>query len=286
MTSRLTAAGALTSRLAAIRLVLIDVDGTLVGPNGVPDQNWQAARQARERGVRLGMCTGRSGVGHAMDYARRLDPEGLHIFDSGAAILDGGGRVHHGEALDRDLFAVILEIARREALDFEVYTADGGYFIAAETPELVAHQRGLGRTATVIDLDRIPGAVVRTQFVATDLADWPRVRATLASNPALEIHEATGPSVPHALFATVTRRGVSKRSAALRVAAHYGLPDLDRVAMVGDGENDLELIRAAGLGIAMANASPSVRAAAQLTVGHVEDAGLGEALRLITSSRA
>ncbi|MER3443926.1 MAG: haloacid dehalogenase, partial [Meiothermus sp.] len=36
-----------------IRLVLIDVDGTLYGPGGVPECAWQAAARARAAGVRL-----------------------------------------------------------------------------------------------------------------------------------------------------------------------------------------------------------------------------------------
>lgn len=47
--------------------------------------------------------------------------------------------------------------------------------------------------------------------------------------------------------------------------------------MVGDGENDLELIRAVGLGIAMGNASPSVKRAARRVVAPVEACGLAEA---------
>jgi hypothetical protein len=84
--------------------------------------------------------------------------------------------------------------------------------------------------------------------------------------------------MPGLVFASVTARGVSKLAAARSLAAHYGLDGLSRVAMAGDGDNDLELIRAAGLGIAMGNAPDHVRAAADRVVGRVEDAGLADAL--------
>jgi hypothetical protein len=96
--------------------------------------------------------------------------------------------------------------------------------------------------------------------------------------PGVDIHEAGAPTMPGIVFASVTASGVSKLSAARHLATHYGLADLARVAMAGDGDNDLELIRAAGLGIAMGNAPEHVRAAADRVVGHVDEAGLADAL--------
>jgi len=59
--------------------------------------------------------------------------------------------------------------------------------------------------------------------------------------------------------------------------------DQSRVAAMGDGLNDLELIRNAGLGIAMANASPEVAAVAdRMTEDHESD-GVAVALERILS---
>jgi hydroxymethylpyrimidine pyrophosphatase-like HAD family hydrolase len=51
--------------------------------------------------------------------------------------------------------------------------------------------------------------------------------------------------------------------------------------MVGDGENDLELIQATGLGIAMGNAPEQVKRAAKRVVGPVDACGLEQALSII-----
>ena len=50
------------------------------------------------------------------------------------------------------------------------------------------------------------------------------------------------------------------------------------VMAVGDGENDLELLRMAGLSVAMGNAADAVKAAADAVVGSNEDAGVAEAI--------
>lgn len=73
--------------------------------------------------------------------------------------------------------------------------------------------------------------------------------------PGLQAHVAESPKMPGVRFVSLTKEGVSKLSAARLVAEAYGLP-LSECAMVGDGENDLELLRAVGVGIAMGNAPP------------------------------
>lgn len=261
-----------------IDLVLVDVDGTLHGVKGVHPRVWEAADRARARGLRLAICTGRSGVGAALDYARRLDPGGLHIFDSGAVILAGAGGVHRAAELPRELCAAVLDLACAEDLELELYTAEGGYYVRRETPDIALHARMLRRTVETIDLARPPGTPVRVQFVARQGEAWARARAATLAMPGVDLHEAGAPTMPGLVFASVTARGVSKLAAARSVAAHYGLEDLSRVAMAGDGDNDLELIRAAGLGIAMGNAPAHVRAAADRIVGDVDAAGLADAL--------
>lgn len=261
-----------------IKLVLIDVDGTLYGPTGVHPRVWESADRARSRGLHLAICTGRSGAGVALDYARRLDPAGMHIFDGGAVVLGGDGAVRRSSVLDATRYPELLRLARDAGFDVEVYTAEGGYFIERSTPVLDLHQKVLGRVATTMPLDRVPGTVVRLQFVVTESSAWQAARTHVRAMPALEMHEATSPNFSDVIFASVTTRGTSKLSAAGWIAARFGLEDLARVAMVGDGENDLELIRAAGLGIAMGNAPAHVQAAADRIVGRVEDAGLADAL--------
>jgi Cof subfamily protein (haloacid dehalogenase superfamily) len=67
--------------------------------------------------------------------------------------------------------------------------------------------------------------------------------------------------------------GASKGSALARLAEHIGIP-LARVIAVGDQENDLEMIRAAGMGVAMPNAPEFVRAAADRVAPAPEAGGL------------
>ncbi len=261
-----------------IKLVLIDVDGTLYSADGVHPRVWEAADSARARGLHLAICTGRSGAGVALGYAQRLDPKGLHIFDSGAVIVGGDGAVKRAATLAREAQRRIVDLADNEDLELELYTAEGGFFIRRETDDIATHQRILGRKAQIVDLMAAPGTTVRAQFVTRNGAPWQRARAAMQAMDDVDLHDATSPNLPECNFTSVTPRGVSKLSAATWMAAQMGLSGLAQVAMVGDGDNDLELIRAAGLGIAMGNAPAHIQQAADRIVGRVENAGLADAL--------
>jgi len=271
--------------MGVIGLVLIDVDGTLYGPEGVPDCAWVAAKRARRAGLHLGVCTGRPGRGRTLEYAQRLDPDGLHIFESGAVVMGGNGQIKHSDRLEAKSVSELLELGRRHGLNIEIYTAQGGYFIERETPDILDHEKMLGLKAERTPLDDVQGAIVRVQYVVRSRLAWEASKQEITALGGVGLHEATSPGTPGIIYASVTPERVSKRSAALWVAAQYGL-ELSNIAMVGDGENDLELIRAAGLGIAMGNAPDSVKQSANWIVPAVENCGLAEALDRILRVRA
>jgi Cof subfamily protein (haloacid dehalogenase superfamily) len=75
----------------------------------------------------------------------------------------------------------------------------------------------------------------------------------------------------------VSARGCSKGSALRRLCELYGI-ELSETLAVGDGINDLDLIRSAGLGIAMGNAVPEIVQAAAVRVSDNANDGAAEAL--------
>lgn len=263
-----------------IQLVLIDVDGTLFGTAGVPPCAWEAAKRAREAGLHLSICTGRPGRGFALEYAERLDPEGFHIFESGAVIVSGHRETVKVSALPTAIYQKLLALSRANAVPFEVYTAEGGFYRENNHPDLIAHENMLGFGAELHNLEVVPGQIIRVQFVPRPSPGWQAVRDAVRGMPEVELHEATSPGMPGVGFNSVTAAGVSKRAAAEWVAAQLGLY-LSQCAMIGDGENDLELIQAARLGIAMGNAPESIQQAADMVVGRVDECGLEQALDIL-----
>ena len=63
-----------------------------------------------------------------------------------------------------------------------------------------------------------------------------------------------------------------------KVLEHYGIRREEIIAF-GDGENDMDMLQFAGIGVAMGNAGPEVKEAADYVTEHIDEDGLEKALR-------
>ena len=257
-------------------LICIDVDGTLVGSsNEVLPQVWAAADRAVAAGMHLCLSTGRPAFGRALDYARRLDPQGWHIFQNGASIVNVGTGESLSESFPPASLLDLVATSRRLGRILEVYT-DQDYATESDDQLAIDHAALLGVPYVRRDLLGLSGQVVRVQWVIP-VAE----QAALTAEPhlGLSLHPAGSPAMPGTMFVSVTREGVSKGSAIRSVAARYGL-STSQVMMVGDGENDVAAMQAVGHPVAMGNAEAAAVAASRYRVATVDEAGLAEALDL------
>ena len=75
----------------------------------------------------------------------------------------------------------------------------------------------------------------------------------------------------------INARTATKGNALRALCRHLGLDPAQTLAL-GDGTNDSDMLRAAGVGVAMANADEAVKAAADHVTGNNNDAGFAEAV--------
>lgn len=265
-----------------IGLILVDIDGTLVGTgNSVPDSAWAAIEKARAVGRHVAICTGRPCSGKAIEYARRVSPTEPHVFHSGAVVCTADGIMANAVPMPVASFRRQVALAREHREALEVYTAMD-CFLEKESVHTKEHAKLIDLQQTIIPdlLALLDGdnPVVRVQWIVP-WAQWPIFEAATQTDDQLEISVASQPDMQHVCFSSVTDRGISKASAAAFLADHYGLT-LDEVAMVGDGDNDLEVFDVVGLPIAMGNGTLKALAAGKHIVAHVDHGGLAEAIDL------
>lgn len=262
-----------------IALIGIDVDGTLVGRSGqVPDVIWELAAQARAKGIHLALCSGRPAFGRAAEYARRLDDDGWHIFQNGASVVNLATHQSRSTPLPEGSVRGLISLARESGQVLELYS-DDDYAVESESAWAREHAELLGLPFQPRPYETLSPPLVRAQWVVS-----PEDAKKIVAPPDLEMADSSSPLMPGVRFIGMTRQGVSKGTAMREIAAAYRV-DMRDVMYIGDSGNDLSALRVVGHPIAMGNADPQVIAAAQRTVGHVDEAGLADALKLAIGSR-
>jgi Cof subfamily protein (haloacid dehalogenase superfamily) len=262
------------------RLLVVDVDGTLVGADArVAPAVVQAVQAAVRAGVRVAISTGRTPPACGR-YLTTLALNGPQIYFDGSLVLDPADPTPVFERrVDAAGAAAVVAFAQAAGLTVELYTRDG-YYVAAVTPEVVAHAALQGCEPVVTDLAAVlaGGQVIKAELVlSTDVA-----RAAVRAFAPIQADQvrfswATAPGLPRLSFINIVDPTVNKGEAIRALAAHLDLP-LSAVVAVGDSPNDVPMFAVAGLAIAMGNAPEAVRQAAHVVTGPVEVDGLAAAI--------
>lgn len=257
------------------RLVASDLDGTLLDPNEQVSRRTVAAiGRATAAGVRVIAATGRqvtqlpaglatSGITHA-------------VGSNGAICVELGGDLIFEDLLAASAVADIIAFltAELEGVRFAVVRDHGNRRIAEQGYIDLLNPRELEYWR--IDTADLASLVAGPTLKLT--ARHPR----LTADELLEVLTASGLDGFHATtsgapFLEITGSGVTKASGVARLCAVLGV-DAAEVLAAGDAKNDIELLRWAGIGVAMGNAVPETLAAADwVTTTNAED-GLARAI--------
>ncbi|RYE81513.1 MAG: HAD family phosphatase [Myxococcales bacterium] len=264
-----------------VKLVCIDVDGTLVGTGGqIAERVWPAVAAARAAGVHLALCSGRPAFGLALSYARRLEADGWHIFQNGTSLLNLGTGESRSASLAPAVVAGLRATADRTGRILELYT-DNDYTVERVTERAARHAELLGVPFAPRSFDTLVGPIVRAQW----LIPFSELEAVQREpHEGVVLGPSTSPAMPDTCFVNLTPTGVDKASAVRTLAGVLGC-SLAEVMFVGDGLNDLEAMRVVGVPVAMANADAAVRALTGHHVGDVDEGGLADALAHAVATR-
>lgn len=240
------------------RLVVADVDGTLVQKGGdVPAAVREAVREYRRRGGRFTLATGRPTNG-ARHYAEILGLDTPAIVFNGAQIYDfAAERVLYAEALPPGLARRALELAKLYPIDPFIY-AGTEVFVGEVTARVEAYMRKDRLICHPVGdlvghLDRTGLRTPKVLFFG-DVGVSTHLMETLRG----EGHADLNYIQSDIDFLELLPAGVSKGRALAWLAGRLDIPLRD-VMTIGDHHNDLELLRQAGLGVAVANAEEEVK---------------------------
>lgn len=286
MTTHPTALAALTpgGRRGAWRpasrpgLVLLDVDGTLVGPAGrVTDRVVGAVERVSAAGIAVGFATGRN-VDGIRDAWSQLRIEGPHIVLNGAQVRSAGRPVATW-ALTAARRKAVLDLCAAEGLYAELYLDDGFLVTAMDETYRLHWDEVIGQPiGSIADHPDLVEATIKATIVVLEggpLSVGDVVAAVRAAG--MNAGAATSPRTPGMTYVNITDPTVDKGTALVAAAAAVGVGP-EAVVVVGDGANDLPMLAVAGTAIAMGDADAQVREAAHLVVPGVTEDGAAVAL--------
>ncbi|AKV86784.1 hydrolase [Microbacterium sp. CGR1] len=269
-----------------VRLIATDLDGTLLDSSSSVTRRTRAALDAaRARGIHVVPVTARQPIGlRALADGAGFD--GWALCSNGAYathLVDG--RMLFAEELPAETIRTLAEALRASipGLLFASVREGGETFVAqhgyAEIADLADHKRD-PRTMGGVEPDHVLAApslklVIRhPELAPTALFDALR-------DLGLTGFEATLSGAP---FVEVMAEGVTKATGLARLCEHLEIDRRDVIAF-GDALNDVEMLRWAGHGVAMADATDVVQDAADETATSNDDDGVARVIERVLGAR-
>ncbi len=281
-----------------IKLLAVDMDGTCLDRKSrITDGTIRTLRDAAAAGITVVPATGRSMacIPHRLaagtirkniaSYGKMSEDaqnnQGLFryvITSNGAQVTDiVEKRELFREMIPKEAALALLKQCRKIRLGVTSHM-NNEYLLQGRILVLLGHLV-YGRDAGAVRWVRDMSETVRTsgyeveelQFYFMSPSARNEIRSVLAGFPELSAAYTR-------LYVEVFAAGASKGNALQALADHLGIRK-EETACIGDGENDLSMFRAAGLKIAMGNAVPELKKAADIITGTNDRDGAAEAVR-------
>jgi Cof subfamily protein (haloacid dehalogenase superfamily) len=244
-----------------IKLIAFDIDGTILDDQKrLVSANRDAFQEAERSGLLLCIASGRM-LSTIENVEKQLGVDCVIIAYNGGMI---AGRRAEGRPLlghwpvPADVADFFIGFAREHHYLLNFYRQDLLYAEEAQidNPLLEIYSRRTGaRYNLVPDLRRsFPGETPTKLILLAEAGQCARLLPELRR--LLEGRACIVKSEPE--YLEITAPGIDKGSALPVIAGRYGISP-DDIMAVGDAENDIGMLRAAGLGVAVANASPEVK---------------------------
>lgn len=270
-----------------IRLVAIDIDGTLLDSRGrVPAANLEALREAAARGVHVVVVTGRSYPFALQAVGDLPDPLTLVVYN-GAVVRVRSGPTLAVRRLGHDVARRLLAATRawRPSTLMQFDREGEGQTVVDRMSWDAPNRRGYYArirhlVRAVPDLEHALDAEAPVQVAFNGPVDEMSRLAGVLRPHAEEGHVSVSvTSYPARDFTLVdvNAAGATKGQALSGVARHFGVARED-VFAIGDNHNDVDMLAWAGRAAVMGNAEPELLALGLPVTGTNDEAGLAEAI--------
>ncbi len=257
-----------------IKLIACDVDGTLLGKKLVLSGRLKSVvKEAGERGVAFCIATGRM-FSSALPFAQELGLSTPLIAYNGALVKNAATHeLYDANPLDIEVAGEILALCEKKGWYIQKYLNDRLY---------VAEVTEAGRAYAVrtnVEINPEGGAFYRLATAPHKLMmiAEPEESLLIKKELAEVFGERLAITSSNPRFIELVQPGVNKGTALAHLAAKLSLRPAEIMA-IGDAHNDLEMVKFAGIGVAVANAAPELKEAARFVSAACEEDGAALAI--------
>ena len=257
-----------------IRLVLADVDGTLVTKDKILTERAQKAVAAlHERDILFAITSGRPPLGMKMLIEPLKLTTPIAGFNGGAFVKPDLS-VISSLTLARDVAEEALQIIAKNKMDAWLYTARDWFIPDAKGPHVERETWTVKFEAKVVpDYQASMDQAVKIVGVSDD-ADAMK-KCTEECQQALKGRASAQKSQPY--YLDITHPQANKGGVAEYLAKYFKI-DLAEIAVLGDMPNDVPMFDKAGMSIAMGQSAPEVQAQANFVTASYEDEGFAKGI--------
>ena len=263
------------------KLLAFDYDGTAAVGGQLPTERVrQAVADARVQGAILVLATGRP-YDSAMRYAQALDIDAPVICFQGAMVREicGEKRLLFVEPAPADAMCEILALADERGLELNLYSEERMYAVERGRPASF-YERWFGVKIEFVrsypEMCDLFAAMGRSPLKGLFIGA-PETNGAFRDELSRRFAGRLAVVRSHDMFVEVHSIEASKGHGLRFLSQHYGVSQAETIA-VGDSGNDCSMIEWAGLGVAMANASPDVLAVADVVAPSVTQDGLADVI--------
>jgi Cof subfamily protein (haloacid dehalogenase superfamily) len=258
-----------------IRLVIADVDGTLVTQEKVLTKRAvEAVMRLHEAGILFTVTSGRPPRGMAMLIEPLKLTQPIAAFNGGVLIKPDLTTVVDQNFLPRGVPEKVIKTIEDHGLDVWLYTATEWYVRDLNAPHVAREQWTVKFPPAVVKV--FDGLLDRVAKIVGVSDDFERVaKCEKDVQQACRTSVSAARSQPY--YLDVTHPQANKGEVVLSLFRLLNIPP-EQIATIGDMPNDVLMFKKSGVSIAMGNASPEVQAAATYVTSSNEEEGFAKAM--------
>ncbi|WXR60613.1 Cof-type HAD-IIB family hydrolase [Peptostreptococcaceae bacterium AGR-M142] len=254
------------------KMVVVDMDMTLLNSNHeITNKTKNIIKKVRQKGIKVVLASGRSYIS-MLDYAKDLGIEDEIISLNGGVITDiKENNMIKEDYLDEEKYIRLMENLEKTDYSYMIFNANEQYYERNYCKEKIDWIKSISKVK-LIELQDYKNVLkpIKLGFQINEENDY----NNLVKLPNLNYFKVikTGYN-----FVEIVKKDTSKWSAVEFLREKYNI-DSKEIIAIGDSENDLEMIKNSGLGIAMKNAYDNIKDISDYVTDTNDNNGVAKAL--------